>query len=74
MLTYIINNIHRRLKVDMGWVIREFYEDCCNNITNPLYWFVHFQKVLDTMSRINLWNILKELKVTFKLRVSPIRL
>jgi len=49
-------------------------KECHNNKTNLLSCFVDFRKDFDTLPWTNLWNILEELKVPFKLRATTIRL
>ena len=54
--------------------LRIIVKECCNNKSNLFCCFVDFRKDFDTVPRNNLWNILEELKVSFELRASTIRL
>jgi hypothetical protein len=60
--------------VDHLIVLRIIVEECHNNKTNLLCFFIDFKKDFDTMPRSNLWNMLEELKVPFELRVVEVRL
>ena len=55
-------------------MLRIIVEDCRNDKSNFLCFFVDFIKSFDTVPRNNLWNILEELKVPFELTVVAIRL
>jgi hypothetical protein len=54
--------------------LRIIVEEYHNNKTNLLCCFVDFRKAFDTIHMTSLWNILKELKFHFDLRVVAIRL
>ena len=54
--------------------LRIISKESCNNKSNLFCCFVDFRKDFDTMPRNNLWNRLEELKVSFELRTSAIRL
>ena len=54
--------------------LRIILEECCNNKLNLLCCFVDFRKSFDTILMNNLWKILEELKVHFKLIATAIRL
>ena len=49
-------------------------EECINDKSNLFCCFVDFRKAFDMIPRNNLWNILEELNVPFKLRAAAIRL
>lgn len=54
--------------------LRVIAEECRNNKSNMFCCFVDFKKAFDTVPRNNIWNRLEELKVTFELRATAIRL
>ena len=53
---------------------RIIVEECHNDKSNIFCFFVDFRKDFDTVPKNNLWNRLEELKVTFELRATTVRL
>jgi hypothetical protein len=49
-------------------------EEYSNNKINLLCCFVDFRKAFDTMPKMNLWNRLKNIRVSFELRVVAVTL
>ena len=54
--------------------LRIIVEECLNDKSNRLCFFVEFRKAFDTVPINNLWNRLEELNVPFELRAATIRL
>jgi hypothetical protein len=54
--------------------LRIIAEECRNNTTNLLCFFVNFKKCFYFFPRTNLWNRLENIKVPFKLITIVLRL
>ena len=60
--------------LDHPVTFRIIAEDLCNTKTNIFCCVVDFRKSFDMVPRKNLWNRLKEIKVSLELRVVAIRM